>query len=40
MINCFESLRQTNDSLANKQEKKLADGFASCVVVRKVAFMF
>lgn len=40
MINRLVSLGQTNDSLANKHKKKLADGFTSCVVVRKVALTF
>lgn len=31
LINWFASLRQTNDSLLNKLEKKLADGFTCCV---------
>lgn len=40
MINWFVSLRPTNDSLVNKQEKKLADGFTPCVALRKVARAF
>lgn len=37
MINWFVSLPPTNDSLVNKQEKKLADGFTPCVAVRNLS---